>query len=83
MSLSGLNSRGYIYIVEPTKPFEDDFNLTNKKFPRNPTKSYRTRVPLSIMGVVEDWNAHSAEVLQSVLESLESLKQPDLAIIEE
>ncbi|MFS4722439.1 CmlA family chloramphenicol efflux MFS transporter [Klebsiella pneumoniae] len=55
MSLSGLEGRGYIYIVEPTGPFEDDPNLTNKKFPGNPTQSYRTCEPLRIVGVVESW----------------------------
>src|SRR5580658_8467861 len=46
---------GRIYIVEPTGPFEDDPNLTDKKFPGNPTKSYRSRNPLRITGEVTDW----------------------------
>jgi rifampin ADP-ribosylating transferase len=81
MALSGLDGRGHIYIVEPTGPFEDDPNLTNKKFPGNPTQSYRTREPLKIVGVVEDWDGHSAEVLQGMLDSLASLKRRGLAII--
>src|ERR1700740_3585784 len=48
MSLAGLNGRGRIYIVEPTGAFEDEPNLTNKKFPGNPTQSYRTRNPLKV-----------------------------------
>jgi rifampin ADP-ribosylating transferase len=83
MSLSGLDGRGYIYIVEPTGPFEDDPNLTNKRFPGNPTKSYRTCEPLRIVGVVEDWQGHSAEAVQAMLDSLEDLKQRGVAIIED
>lgn len=83
MSLSGLDGRGHIYIVQPTGPFEDDPNLTNKKFRGNPTRSYRTREPLKIVGVVEQWEGHSAEVLQGMLQSLENLKRRGLAVIED
>jgi rifampin ADP-ribosylating transferase len=83
MSLSRLDGRGYIYIVEPTGPFEDDPNLTNKRFPGNPTKSYRTCEPLRIVEVVEDWQGHSAEALQAMLDALEDLKRRGLAVIEE
>ena len=44
--------------MEPTGPFEDDPNLTDKKFPGNPTRSYRTRDPLRVVGEVEDWVPH-------------------------
>lgn len=83
MSLAGLEGRGYIYIVEPTGPFEDDPNLTNKKFPGNPTQSYRTREALKIVGVVEDWDGHPPEVLRGMLDSLENLKRRGLAVIED
>ena len=83
MSLSGLEGRGHIYVVEPSGPFEDDPNVTNQKFPANPTRSFRTREPLRIVGIVEDWHAHSAEVLQGMLDSLQSLKRRGLAIIED
>ena len=83
MSLSGLDGRGHIYIVEPLGPFEDDPNLTNKKFPGNPTKSYRTESPLKIVGVVEDWQGHPADVLQRMLESLADLRKRGLAMIED
>lgn len=83
MSLSRLDGRGYIYIIEPTGPFEDDPNLTNKRFPGNPTKSYRTCDPLRIIGVVEDWQGHPVDTLQQMLESLENLKRRGLAIIED
>lgn len=83
MSLSRLEGPGYLYVVEPTGPFEDDPNLTNKKFPGNPTQSYRTSDPLRIVGTVEDWKAHPAEVLQQMLDSLEDLKRRGLAVIED
>lgn len=83
VALSGLEGSGYIYIVEPTGPFEDDPNLTNKRFPGNPSKSYRTRKPLRIVGPVESWDAHPAEVLQAMLESLADLRRRGLAIIED
>ena len=83
MALSGLEGRGYIYIVEPTGPFEDDPNLTNKKFPGNPTKSYRTSAPLKIIGVVENWQGHPPEILQKMLDSLADLRRRGLAVIED
>lgn len=82
-SLSDVEGRGYIYIVEPTGLFEDDPNLTNKRFPGNPTMSYRTSEPLRIVGIVENWEGHSAEVLQGMLDSLADLKRQGLAIIED
>ncbi|UXL27670.1 NAD(+)--rifampin ADP-ribosyltransferase [Stenotrophomonas maltophilia] len=83
MSLSRLDGRGHIYIVEPTGPFEDDPNLTNKKFPGNPTRSYRTCDPLRIVGVVEEWQGHPTEVLQGMLDSLADLRRRGLAVIED
>lgn len=66
---------GRIYLVEPTGPFENDPNLTDKKFPGNPTRSYRTRQPLRVMNEVLDWTGHSPEVLQQMLDHLEELKR--------
>jgi rifampin ADP-ribosylating transferase len=83
MLLSNLKGRGHIYLVEPTGTFEDDPNLTNKRFPGNLTKSYRTREPLRITGVAEDWIGHPAAVLQARLDSLENLKRRGLAVIED
>jgi hypothetical protein len=62
--------RGRIYIVEPTGEFEDDPNLTDKKFPGNVTASYRSRDPLRVVGEVEDWAGHSAEQLQAMRDNL-------------
>jgi rifampin ADP-ribosylating transferase len=82
-ALSGAEGSGHIYIVEPTGTFEDDPNLTNKRFPGNPTQSFRTREPLRIIGFVEEWEGHSAEVLQAMLNSLQDLKRRGLALIED
>ena len=74
---------GRIYVVEPTGPFEDDPNLTNKRFPGNPTRSYRTPNPLRVTGEVEDWAGHPPEVLQGMRDSLPELQRQGLANIED
>jgi Rifampin ADP-ribosyl transferase len=66
---------GRIYVVEPTGPFEDDPNLTDKRFPGNPTKSYRSREPLRIIGEVIDWTGHSPEQLKVMRDGLAQLDQ--------
>ncbi|WP_426162812.1 NAD(+)--rifampin ADP-ribosyltransferase [Pseudoduganella sp. R-34] len=75
--------RGRIYIVEPTGPIEDDPNLTNKRFPGNPTKSYRSREPLRIVGEVAEWTGHPPERLREMLDHLEKLKEQGIEAIEE
>lgn len=67
--------RGRIYVVEPTGSFEDDPNLTDKKFPGNPTKSYRSPDPLRVVGEVRSWPGHSPETLAAMKEGLERLRQ--------
>lgn len=74
---------GRIYRVEPTGPIEDDPNLTDKRFPGNPTKSYRTRQPLRVVGEVLDWEGHPAEALQAMLDHLEELKRLGIEAIDE
>ena len=74
---------GRIYIVEPTGPFEDDPNLTDKKFPGNPTKSSRTKHPLRVTGEVMDWKGHSPEQLNTMKEHLEKLKEQGIEAIED
>lgn len=64
---------GRIYRVEPTGPFEDDPNLTDQKFPGNPTRSYRTREPLRVVEEVRDWEPHPPEVLQHMRDHLAEL----------
>jgi len=75
--------RGRIYIVEPTGSIEDDPNLTDRKFPGNPTKSYRSRSPFRVVGEVADWTGHSPERLREMLDHLEDLKQRDVEAIED
>ncbi|HET6510828.1 MAG TPA: NAD(+)--rifampin ADP-ribosyltransferase [Candidatus Kapabacteria bacterium] len=75
--------KGRIYIVEPTGPFEDDPNLTDKKFPGNPTKSYRTKDALRVVGEVTNWQGHPAEQLNAMLANLERLKEQGIEAIEE
>ncbi|HEX6095009.1 MAG TPA: NAD(+)--rifampin ADP-ribosyltransferase [Thermoanaerobaculia bacterium] len=75
--------RGRIYTVEPTGPIEDDPNLTDKKFPGNPTKSYRTRDPLRVTGEISDWQGHSPEELKAMTDHLERLKELGVEAIED
>ena len=74
---------GRIYIVEPTGSIEDDPNLTDKKFPGNPTKSYRSRDPLRVIGEVKDWQGHSSEELKAMKDHLEELKRLGVEAIED
>ncbi|OBG95068.1 ribosomal subunit interface protein [Mycobacterium sp. E136] len=59
-----------VYLVEPTGEFEDDPNVTDKKFPGNPTRSYRSREPLRVIEEVHDWTRLSPEELQTWRERL-------------
>ncbi len=74
---------GRIYEVEPTGSFEDDPNLTDQRFPGNPTRSYRTRAPLRVLGEVLDWEPHPPEVLQHMLDHLEELKRQGIEAVNE
>lgn len=66
--------RQRIYIVEPTGAYVDDPNLTDKKFPGNPTRSYRSQQPLRIIGEVTEWRGHTAEQLQAMRDGLAKLR---------
>ena len=61
---------GRIYVVEPMGEFEDDPNVTNKKFPGNPTQSFRSREPLRVVGELADWVGHSPQKLQAMRDAL-------------
>jgi len=74
---------GRIYIVEPTGPIEDDPNLTNKRYPGNPTKSYRSRNPIRVAGEVTDWQGHSPEELRAMKDHLERLRRLGVEAIED
>jgi hypothetical protein len=66
---------GRIFIVEPTGPIEDDPNLTDKKFRGNPTKSFRSREPLRIVGELKNWQGHSPEAIQAMKDGLARINE--------
>jgi Rifampin ADP-ribosyl transferase len=74
---------GRIYIVEPTGPIMDDPNLTDKKFPGNPTKSYRSREPLRVTGELTDWQGHSPEVLKAMKDYLAEARRLGIEAIDD
>jgi hypothetical protein len=73
---------GRIYTVEPTGPIIDDPNLTDRKFPGNPTQSFRSREPLRVRGEITDWQGHSPERLKKMKDHLERLKQQGIEAID-
>ena len=68
------DGRERVYVVEPTGPFEDDPNLTDTKYPGNPTRSYRTRDALRVVGEVETWEGHAPEKLQAMRDMAARMK---------
>ena len=74
---------GRVYIVEPTGEFEDDPNLTDKKFPGNPTRSFRSRKPVRVVGELVDWVGHSPEKLEAMRAALDALQLNETAQIED
>ena len=72
---------GRIYIVEPTGTIEDDPNVTDKRFPGNPTRSYRTRDAVKIVGELEKWVGHSPEKIQAMRDGLADLVRRGEAVI--
>ena len=81
--LAAGEGRGRIYIVEPTGEIEDDPNVTDNRFPGNPTHSYRTREPVRVVGELIDWVGHSAEQLQQMRENLAALERRGESIIDD
>jgi rifampin ADP-ribosylating transferase len=81
--LAAGEGRGRIYIVEPTGEFEDDPNLTDKKFPGNPTQSFRSRDPVRVVGELVDWVGHSPEKLDAMRTALADLQRDGKAQIED
>jgi len=73
--------RGHIYMVEPTGAIEDDPNVTDTKFPGNPTQSYRTKDPVRIVGELVDWVGHTPEQVQGMRGGLEQLRLRGEAVI--
>ena len=72
---------GRIYLVEPTGNLEDDPNVTDKKFPGNPTRSYRSREPVKVVGELVGWVGHSPEQIQIMRNSLAELARKGLDVI--
>jgi rifampin ADP-ribosylating transferase len=81
--LAAGEGRGRIYIVEPSGEFEDDPNVTDKKFPGNPTQSFRSGEPLRVVGELVDWVGHSPEKLQTMRAGLDALKRQGSAQIDD
>lgn len=83
MALAGLEGDGHVYEVEPLGPFEDDPNVTDKRFPGNPTRSFRTRHPLRVVAELDDWERLPRERVQAMLSSLENLRAEGRDVIED
>jgi hypothetical protein len=75
--------RERIYLVEPTGAIEDDPNLTDKKFPGNPTKSYRSKHPFKVVGEITIWQEHSPEQVKAMKDGLAKLKEQGIEAIED
>ena len=73
--LAAGDARERIYIVQPCGEFENDPNLTDKRFPGNPTHSFRSREPLRVVGELVNWVGHSPEKLQAMRAGLEALRR--------
>ena len=75
--------RGRIYVVEPTGAVEDDPNLTDRRFPGNPTRSFRTREPVRVVGELVEWVGHAPETLKAMRDGLARLKRDGLDDIDD
>lgn len=83
VALAGGEGRGHVYVVEPTGPFEDDPNVTNKKFRGNVTQSYRTREPLRVVEELRTWDGHPPDVLDAMLDGIARLRAQGLDVIDD
>lgn len=79
--LAGGSPRPRVYAVEPTGPFENDPNVTDKKYPGNPTRSYRSSAPLRVVGEITEWTRLTPEQLQMWRERLAVLLTDESAQI--
>ncbi len=77
------SGRERIYLVEPTGAIEDDPNLTDKKFPGNPSKSYRSAHPFKVVGEITIWQGHSPEQVKAMKDGIERAKQMGIEAIED
>ena len=81
--LAAGDGRGRIYIVEPTGAFEDDPNVTDKKFPGNPTQSFRSVDPIRVIGEVLDWVGHPPAALDAMRERVAAALRRGASAIED
>jgi len=81
--LAAGESASKIYVVEPTGEWENDPNVTDKRFPGNPTRSYRTLEPLLVVGVLSSWVGHTEEEVEARKHSIKQLMQNGAQIIED
>lgn len=79
--LAASDAKERIYLVEPQGEFENDPNLTDKRFPGNPTRSYRSISPLKILAELASWERHSDDQINEMLASIESLRTQGKMII--
>lgn len=82
-ALTGGSGRGHIYVVQPTGAFEDDPNVTNKRFPGNPTRSYRSPHPLVVIERLEAWEEHSEDAVATMLANIRRLREQGLDVIDD
>ena len=80
-ALSGDDGPGHVYVVEPLAPFEDDPNVTDKRFPGNPTESFRTEGTLRVVRELHGWPPHPPEAVALMLESLQRLREQGADVI--
>jgi hypothetical protein len=81
--LATSKSKERIYIVEPLGEFENDPNLTDKRFSGNPTRSYRSKSPLKIIAELSSWERHSDEEINHMIASLKKLREQGKAVIDD
>lgn len=81
--LASSSSKERIYIVEPLGEFENDPNLTDKRFPGNPTRSYRSKSPLKIIAELRAWERHTDEEIDHMVTSLKKLSEQGNAVMED
>ena len=74
---------GRIYVVEPLGTIEDDPNLTDKKFPGNPTHSYRARAGFRVVAEVKEWQGHAPEEIRAAREKVDLALKNGAPIIED
>jgi len=81
--LASGTGRERIYLVEATGPLEDDPNVTDKKFPGNPTMSYRSKHPFKVVGEVGTWHGHAPEQVQAMKDWLAKFREQGIEAIED